>query len=207
MVFGHLSIAYDDRVLRPRPWTAAQSRWAAELLRSVQGPATVLELCAGAGHIGLLTLAMADRLAVRLVTVDVNPAGCEYTRRNAEASGLADRLDVRLGRVDAVLAPEERFDLVIADPPWVLQSETGQYPDDPLIAIDGGTDGLDVVRDCLRVSELHLVPGGSVVLQLGSVDQVRQIQEHLRITESALSVLDVRSFGRQGVLVHLAADH
>ncbi len=207
MVFGHLSIAYDDRVLRPRPWTVAQSRWAAELLRSVQGPATVLELCAGAGHIGLLTLAMADRLAVRLVTVDVNPAGCEYTRRNAEASGLADRLDVRLGRVDAVLAPEERFDLVIADPPWVLQSETGQYPDDPLIAIDGGTDGLDVVRDCLRVSELHLVPGGSVVLQLGSVDQVRQIQEHLRITESALSVLDVRSFGRQGVLVHLAADH
>ena len=207
MVFGHLSIAYDDRVLRPRPWTVAQSRWAAELLRSVQGPATVLELCAGAGHIGLLTLAMADGLAVRLVTVDVNPAGCEYTRRNAEAAGLADRLDVRLGRVDAVLAPEERFDLVIADPPWVLQSETGQYPDDPLIAIDGGTDGLDVVRDCLRVSELHLVPGGSVVMQLGSVDQVRQIQEHLRITESALSVLDVRSFGQQGVLVHLAADH
>lgn len=207
MVFGHLSIAYDERVLRPRPWTVAQSRWAAELLRSAQGPATVLELCAGAGHIGLLTLAMADALAVRLVTVDVNPAGCEYTRRNAESAGLADRLDVRLGRIDAELAPEERFDVVIADPPWVPKSETGQFPADPLVAIDGGDDGLDVVRDCLRVSELHLVPGGSVVLQLGSVDQVRQIQEHLRVTESDLSVLDVRSFGQQGVLVHLAADH
>ena len=206
MVFGHLPIAYDERVLRPRPWTVAQSRWAAELLRSVDGPAVALELCAGAGHIGLLALAMADALPVRLVTVDLNPAASEYTRRNAEAAGLAERVEVRLGRIDAVLGPDERFDLVIADPPWVLRSETGRYPDDPLVAIDGGDDGLDVVRDCLLASERHLVPGGSVVLQLGSDDQVLRVQDHLRATESNLSTQDVRSFGEHGVLLHLMAN-
>ena len=206
MVFGHLPITYDERVLRPRPWTVAQSRWAAELLRSVRNPAVMLELCAGAGHIGLLALAMADALPVRLVTVDLDPAASEYTRRNAEAAGLAERVDVRLGRIDAVLAPDERFDLVIADPPWVALSETGRYPDDPLVAIDGGDDGLDVVRDCLRASERHLVPGGSVVLQLGSDDQARRVQDHLRAAESNLSVVDVRSFGAHGVLVLLTAD-
>ena len=205
MVFGHLPIIYDERVLRPRPWTVAQSRWAAELLRSVDAPAVAVELCAGAGHIGLLALAMADALPVRLVTVDVNPAACEYTRRNAEAAGLAERVEVRLGRIDAVLAPDERFDLVIADPPWVPRSQTGRYPEDPLVAIDGGADGLDVVRDCLRASERHLVPGGSVVLQLGSDDQVLRVSDHLRTTESSLSVLDIRSFGAHGVLARLTA--
>jgi methylase of polypeptide subunit release factors len=206
MVFGHLPIVYDERVLRPRPWTVAQSRWAAELLQSVKGPAVALELCAGAGHIGLLALAMADALPVHLVTVDVNPAACDYTRRNADAAGLAERVDVRLGRIDVALAPDERFDLVIADPPWVPRSETGRYPEDPLVAIDGGADGLDVVRDCLRASERHLVPGGSVVLQLGSDDQVLRVRDELRTTESDLSVQDVRSFGAHGVLAHLTTD-
>jgi release factor glutamine methyltransferase len=206
MVFGHLPIAYDDRVLRPRPWTVAQSRWSAELLRSIPGPAKVLELCAGAGHIGLLALAMTEDPPVRLVTVDVNPVACEYIRRNAEAAGLAERVDVRLGRIDEALAADERFDLVIADPPWVPQSETGRYPDDPLVAIDGGDDGLDIARDCLRASERHLVPGGSVVLQLGSEDQALRVQDHLGETESSLSVMEVRSFGADGVLVQLAAD-
>ena len=206
MVFGHLPITYDERVLRPRPWTVAQSRWAAELLRSVEEPAVVLELCAGAGHIGLLALAMADAVPVRLVTVDLDPAASEYIRRNAEAAGLADRVDIRLGRIDSVLAPDERFDLVIADPPWVARSETDRYPEDPQVAIDGGDDGLDVVRDCLRASEHHLVPGGSVVLQLGSDDQARRVEDHLRTRGSNLSVMDVRSFGAHGVLVLLTAD-
>jgi methylase of polypeptide subunit release factors len=175
-------------------------------LRTVEGPASALELCAGAGHIGLLTLAMADARPVRLVTVDVNPAACEHTRRNAETAGLGDRVDVRLGRIEAVLAPDERFDIVIADPPWVARSETDRHPDDPLVAIDGGVDGLEVVRDCLRATERHLVPGGSLVLQLGSDDQVLRVQDHLRATESNLSTQDVLSFGPHGVLVLLIVE-
>ncbi|MBI2244007.1 MAG: methyltransferase, partial [Nocardioides sp.] len=56
MGFGPLRITFDGRVLRPRPWTAAQSEWAAEILADAPaGP--VLELCAGAGQIGLLAVA------------------------------------------------------------------------------------------------------------------------------------------------------
>ena len=205
MVFGHLPIVFDDRVLRPRPWTVAQSRWAAELLRTTPGATRVLEICAGAGHIGLLALAMADSPPVRLITVDVNPAACEYTRHNAAAAGLGERVVVREGLIEAVLDPDERFDLVIADPPWVARSETDRYPDDPLIAIDGGADGLDVVRACVQAAERHLVPGGSMVLQLGSSDQALQVRDHLSPTESMLSAQEVRTFGTHGVLMRLTA--
>jgi release factor glutamine methyltransferase len=205
MVFGHLPIVFDERVLRPRPWTVAQSRWAAELLQAMPGPSVALELCSGAGHIGLLALAMADALPIRLVAVDANPAACELARRNAAAAGLGERVDVREGRIDAVLAPEERFDLVIADPPWVTSSMTDRFPEDPLTAIDGGSDGLDVARSCLDACNRHLVPGGAVVLQLGSPSQALRVQDHLRATESRLSAREIRPFGAHGVLMRLSA--
>jgi len=85
----------------------------------------------------------------------------------------------------------------------VPRSETERYPDDPLVAIDGGADGLDVVQACLRASERHLVPGGSMVLQLGSSDQAIQVRDRLRATESMLSAQEVRSFGTHGVLMRL----
>ena len=53
LAFGSLTIAFDDRVLRPREWTAAQSDWAATLMATAPAGA-VLELCAGAGHMVIL---------------------------------------------------------------------------------------------------------------------------------------------------------
>lgn len=169
--FGPLRIAYDERVLRPRPWVALQSRWAAELLADAEdGP--VLELCSGAGHIGLLVASLTGR---RLVAVDLNPAACHFTRLNADAADLTDAVEVREGRLEDAVADDERFVLVVADPPWVTSDEVGRFPEDPLLAIDGGTDGLAVARACLDASAGHVVAGGSVLLQLGTDAQADEI--------------------------------
>ncbi|HEU4338338.1 MAG TPA: methyltransferase, partial [Nocardioides sp.] len=101
MPFGSLSISFDDRVLRPREWTAAQSEWAADLMATAPG-GTVLELCAGAGHIGLLAVAKTGR---RLLCVDANPVACDYARANALAAGLAELVEVREARLQEALAP------------------------------------------------------------------------------------------------------
>jgi methylase of polypeptide subunit release factors len=67
---------------------------------------------------------------------------------------------------------------VVADPPWVRSDQTARWPVDPLEAIDGGADGLDVARLCLEVATRHLVRGGAVLLQLGSVEQVDDLRGH-----------------------------
>jgi release factor glutamine methyltransferase len=196
--FGDLIIDFDDRVLEPRPWTVAQSRWAAELLRNAPaGP--VLELCAGAGHIGLLAVSHEPR---PLVCVDVNPVACDYARANAERAGLADLVDVREGDMNQALTPDERFALVIADPPWVPSAQTGRFPQDPLLAIDGGDDGLDLARQCWMVADRHLLRGGHAILQLGTAAQARQLARELR-GSSRLRLRETRPFAR-GVLVALA---
>ncbi len=157
--FGGLSIAYDERVLAPRRWTTMQSYWAAELLRAAP-PGRVLELCAGAGHIGLLTMALQAR---DLVMVDVNPHACELARRNATANHLVASVDVRHGDLQDVIRADESFVGVIADPPWVPSARIGRFPEDPALAIDGGEDGLAVAWSCLQVMDRHLRPavGGS----------------------------------------------
>jgi len=191
VAFGHLTIRFDDRVLRPRDWTAEQSRWAADLIATAP-PGPVLELCSGAGQIGLLAVALAPR---PLVCVDVNPAASAYTRDNAAAAGLTHLLDVRTARLEEALTNDERFAVVIADPPWVPRADIGRFPEDPELAIDGGEDGLDVARACTSVAAAHLLPGGSALLQLGTVEQAAALAVGLDL----LHLVEVRTYDR-GVL-------
>jgi release factor glutamine methyltransferase len=194
--FAGLDISFDDRVLRPRPWTQEQARWAAQLLAHLP-PGPVLELCCGAGQIGLAAVARTER---RLVCVDLDPTAVEYAEQNARSAGLDHRVEVRRGRFQEVLPPEERYPLVIADPPWVASAETGRFPQDPLLAIDGGSDGLTVARACLETIEQHLDDGGEALLQLGSVDQVAAL---MSLGSGALRCLEIRCY-QGGAVARLA---
>lgn len=197
MEFGPLRISYDDQVLEPRAWTRLQSEWASQLLVGLpEGP--VLELCSGAGHIGLLAVHRSGRT---LVAVDANPAACAWTRTNAEAHGIP--VEVREGDLDAVIDTAERFPLIIADPPWVPHDSIQRFPDDPPIAIDGGPDGLELARRCVRLIARHLDAGGSALLQLGDETQVRDLTEE--ITDAGLRVQDLQAQPGRGVVAQLVA--
>ncbi|MDQ3896913.1 MAG: methyltransferase [Actinomycetota bacterium] len=190
MPFGPVAIAFDETVLRPRPWTLAQSAWAAELA----GGGDMLELGSGAGHIGLAAAALSGS---RLVQVDRDPAACRWSAHNAVANGLAERVEQRCGRTTDVLDPGERFAVVIADPPYVPSADVGLYPDDPLGAIDGGPDGLDGVRAFLHGLDAHLTPGGGVVLQ------VRGGAQAARLSDPRFAAVEVRTYGQLRALVLL----
>ncbi|HET6563003.1 MAG TPA: class I SAM-dependent methyltransferase [Marmoricola sp.] len=197
--FGPLTIAYDDRVLEPRPWTVMQSAWAAQLLADLP-PGDVLELCSGAGHIGLLALDGTDR---RLVLVDENPTACRYARVNADLARGPGAVEIREGRMADALEPDERYALVIADPPWVPTSQVAGHPDDPVTAIDGGPDGLGLVRTCVDLIGRHLADGGAAILQVGP-DQTRTVASYVAASPALrLRVVEERLL-EQGGLVHLA---
>lgn len=190
-----VAFAYDDRVLTPRPWTLAQAEWGRDLLgRLPAGP--VLELCSGVGHIGLLTVRDVDR---GLVMVDASLAACDLARANAETMGLGGRVEIRPALLEEALAEDERFALIIADPPWVPSSSVETYPEDPAEAIDGGPDGLGPARACLALAAQHLADDGVCLLQVGSTAQAVEVSMWLTDC-GALHVAETRVFER-GVLV------
>ncbi len=165
--YAGLTIEYDHRVLEPRPWTELQARWAAELAESAPS-GRLLELCSGAGHIGLAAAALSGR---SVVCVDLDPVACYFTGLNAEGAGLAEQVEVRRAPLGEALAPDERFALALADPPWVASDDLAAYPEDPRTAIDGGPGGLDLAHECVRSCRGHLAEGGSLLLQVGSIEQ------------------------------------
>jgi len=171
--FGPLVVEYDARVLAPRPWTLVQSQWAAALCLDV-GPGPLLELCAGAGHIGLASAVLADR---DLVQVEADPVAAGYARENAGRAGWAHRVEVRNDRLESALRPGEFFPLVLADPPYLASADTARWPDDPLPAIDGGPDGLAVIRACIATAAEHLRAGGRLLLQVAGPRQAERVGE------------------------------
>jgi methylase of polypeptide subunit release factors len=193
MAFGPLTVTFDDDVLEPRPWTLLQSTWAAALLGAEDGAVVddgpLLELCSGAGHIGQAAVALSGR---SIVQVDVDAHACRLARANAEANGLAGRVEARCGDLDDDdLLGDERFPLVLADPPYVPSDEAAALEDDPPHAVDGGSDGLDLARRCLAVAADHLTPGGAVLLQAFGAAQVAALAP--AITAAGLAVVEVRS--------------
>lgn len=176
--FGPIAVDFDERVLAPRPWTLAQSQWAAELADRAQ-PGPILELCAGAGQIGLAAAVLADR---DLVQVEADPRAAAYARSNALRAGFGERTEVRTTRLETALRTEERFPLIIADPPYLPTASLGRWPQDPVTAIDGGADGLDVITACLQVAGEHLSAGGSLLLQVAGPVQAEQVRRLLRST-------------------------
>jgi len=158
----------DPRVLVPRPETELLVE---AVLQAVPRDAEirVLDLCTGSGCVGI-TLAL-ERPRARVLATDTSPGAVEVARANAAALGPADRFEARLGDLLAPVEGEPPFDVVVANPPYV---PTGELPTlspevrrEPPLALDGGADGLDVVRRIAEEAPRRLVPGGLLALEIG----------------------------------------
>ena len=160
--------AVDRRVLVPRPETELLVE---AVLQTVPRNADVrlLDLCTGTGCVGI-TLAL-ERPRARVVATEISPEAAEVARANATTLGVAERFDVRLGDLFAPVEGEAAFDAVAANPPYVPRGELPTLPaevrHEPSLALDGGPDGLDVVRRIAAASPRWLAPGGLLAMEIG----------------------------------------
>ena len=193
--FGPIRIEYDETVIEPRPWTVRQSQWAADAARDLaDGP--ILELCSGAGQIGLAAAVLSGR---DLVQIDASPEACRLARLNADAAGHGRRVEVRNAPIAGALRETERFPLVLADPPYIPSDLVEDF-DDPRHSIDGGHDGLGFLVDCCALAARHLVPGGILSVQLWGAHQAAQLRTRL---PRSLAGVELRSFAHDRAIWHL----
>lgn len=134
--------------------------------------ATIVDLACGSGALGRV---IADRVdGVSLHAADIEPAAVRCARRNLEpVGGRVYTGDLYEPLPDALRG---RVDVLVANVPYVPSAAVDLLPPEarihePLVALDGGLDGLDVLRRVAVGAQDWLAPGGHLLLETG-VDQV-----------------------------------
>ncbi|WP_407550690.1 putative protein N(5)-glutamine methyltransferase [Streptomyces sp. Pv4-95] len=134
--------------------------------RTARRRTVVVDLCCGSGAVGAALAAVLG--AVELHAADIEPAAVRCARRNLAAVGG----EVYEGDLYAPLPGglRGRIDLLVANVPYVPTEEVGLLPPEarehePLVALDGGADGLDVLRRVTREAARWLAPGGHLLVE------------------------------------------
>ena len=136
---------------------------------------TILEIGTGSGLISLCCLKAGAR---RVVATDVNPSAVANALYNARAMGFSDRIDVRLVPLNnagaySVIAPSERFDLIISNPPWENSGHKPQQISDYALF----DPNFELLHSILNGLKAHLKPGGKALLAYGCVSAIRTLEE------------------------------
>lgn len=162
--FCGLRVAVDEGVFVPRRRTEFLARRAAALVR----PGTVVvDLCCGTGAVGVAVASIAGPL--ELHAADIDPVAVRCARRNVEPVGGR----VYEGDLDAPLPVtlRGRVGVLVANVPYVPTGAVATMPPEARdhesrVALDGGTDGLDLVRRVMGVAPRWLAPGGHVLVEI-----------------------------------------
>jgi release factor glutamine methyltransferase len=161
--FCGLRVAVEPGVFVPRRRTELLVREATSL---VQPGAVVVDLCCGSGAVGAAVAAAVDAGSIELHAADVDPVAVSCARRNLQAFGG----HVHEGDLDGPLpaALRGRVDVLVANVPYVPTGELDLLPaearlHEPRVALDGGEDGLDVLRRVVALAPRWLAPGGHLL--------------------------------------------
>ena len=163
--FFGLRIQVDPAVLIPRPDTETLVRWGLEVLAAGPGPARVLDLGTGSGAIALALKRHCP--AARVNAVDASPAALHIARENGRRLGL--EVDWATGDWWSALAEPGRFDLVVSNPPYIVDTDPhlAELRHEPRSALTAGADGLDDLRRIVAGAPTQLAPGGWLLLEHG----------------------------------------
>jgi len=163
--FYGLDFNLSPHTLIPRPETELLVENALRWLRQNPGRRRALDVGAGSGCIGVsLAVKIPD---LRLTALDISPEALMAARTNAEKHGVMGRVDFVLS--DLLEEVENCFDLICANLPYIPREslrDLAVAAHEPLLALDGGVDGLELIRRLLQQAPAHLAEPGLALFEI-----------------------------------------
>jgi release factor glutamine methyltransferase len=180
------SFRVDRRVLVPRPDTEALVDVALARTAHVSMSLRGLDLCTGSGCVAI-SIAR-ERPTVSVYATDISEDALTVARENALRLGAYNvsfaRADLFEGLGQGLTSGRRTFDLVVANPPYVASAEIAELAPDvrdhePRAALDGGADGLRLLRRIIEGAPRHLASNGTLAVEVGA-GQAGEVEQLLR---------------------------
>jgi release factor glutamine methyltransferase len=169
--FFSLPFEVTPDVLIPRPETELVVVRALDLAKAAGKEAELQIADVGTGS-GILAVCLAKHLPrARVTAIDVSPAALAVARRNAARHGVAERMVFVEGDLFAAVDPQQQFDLVVSNPPYIATAELATLADDvrqyePIGALDGGAQGTHIIERLLPQAAVRLRPGAWLLMEI-----------------------------------------
>jgi len=168
---GTYNFYVDERVLVPRSFIAELipdyfSPWVNE----PDGVENVLELCTGSGCLAIM---LADAFPdAHVDAVDISADALAVARQNVATYKLEERLTLIESDLYAHVPAGKKYDLIVTNPPYVNSNSMAKLPQEylaePQIALDGGSDGMDLVRKIVAGAAERLTEDGVLIVEIGN---------------------------------------
>jgi release factor glutamine methyltransferase len=171
-VVGHwdfygLDFEVTPDVLIPRPETELLVEKALAWLERRPDACTVIDVGTGSGCIAI---SLASRVrSLKILATDISRQALKVAQRNAEKFSVADRMELIC--CDLLPPKKQPYDLIVANLPYIptkTMESLPVYGREPTMALDGGSDGLDLVRKLISLAPGYLSPGGMMMLEIES---------------------------------------
>jgi release factor glutamine methyltransferase len=168
--FFSLQFEVNRAVLIPRPDSECVVDECLRLAKALREP-RVLDIGTGSGN---LAIAVARHHKTAQVTaVEISPEALAVAQRNSATHGVADRVRFLQGDLFEPLSPEDRFDFVLSNPPYIphddiAKLEPGVRDYEPHTALNGGKDGFAVFDRLVLEAPRFLHPGGCLIVEIGA---------------------------------------
>ena len=173
--FWSIDFKVDPRVLIPRPETELLVEQSLLILseNSFKRVPSVLEIGTGSGAIAI---ALAKEVKIIfLIATDISQDALVLAKENAKSAGVQHQIKFVNGDLFGPLRPSKErklFDLILSNPPYIIRPEIGSLAKEvrdyePIIALDGGEDGLEFYRRLISQAPFYLREEGWLLLEIG----------------------------------------
>ena len=200
--FYGLDLEVNEHVLIPRPETELVVDVALERVERIRSEPTIVDIGTGSGAIILAIASHVER--ADLWATEVSSAALDVARKNAER--LEHERTVTFVQGDLLAPISRRVDMIVSNPPYIptaqIDSLQAEVRAEPVIALDGGPDGLGLFRRLLSQAKGKMAPGGAFIVEL-MPEQMDEASDLARRAFPTTGEIEVRNdlMGNSRVLV------